>query len=38
LVAFLGKEIQVSLANLGNFHADNYRIGTWLGQTLDQNP
>jgi hypothetical protein len=33
-MAFLGKEIQVSLANLGDFHANNYRIGTSLGQTL----
>jgi hypothetical protein len=34
LVAILGKEIQVSLANLGYFHSNNYRIGTSLGQTL----
>jgi len=34
----LGKEIQVSLANLGDFHGDNYRIGTPLGQTLDRTP
>ena len=34
LVTFLGKEIQVCLANLGNFHGNNYRIGTSLGQTL----
>jgi hypothetical protein len=34
LVAFLGKEIQVSLADLGDFHGNNYRIGTSLGQTL----
>jgi hypothetical protein len=36
LMAILGKEIQVSLANLGDFHGGNYRIGTRLGQTLDK--
>jgi len=30
----LGKEIQVSLAYLRDFHNNNYRIGTSLGQTL----
>ena len=34
LVAFFGKEIQVSLANLGDFHTDNYRTRNRLGQTL----
>ena len=38
LVALLGEEIQVRLANLGDFHGNNYRIGTCLGQTLDKIP
>jgi len=33
-VAFFGKKIQVSLANLGDFHTDNYRTRNRLGQTL----
>jgi hypothetical protein len=37
-MAFLGKEIQVSLANLGDFHGHNYLIGTSQGQTLDKMP
>ena len=35
LVALAGKEIQVGLANLGDFHVNNYRIGPNLGQTLE---
>jgi len=31
LMAFLGKVIQVCLANLGDFHENNYRIGTCKG-------
>lgn len=34
-MSFAGKEIKVSLANLGDFHNNNYRIGNKLGQTLD---
>jgi hypothetical protein len=34
LMAFLGEVVQVRLANLGDFHANNYRIGTSRGQTL----
>ena len=34
-MAFAGKEIQVGLANLGDFHVNNYRIGPNLGQTLE---
>jgi hypothetical protein len=34
-MTFASKEIKVSLADLGDFHSDNYRIGTQLGQTLD---
>jgi hypothetical protein len=32
---FASKEIKISLANLGDFHINNYRIGDKLGQTLD---
>jgi len=38
LMTFAGEEIQVGLANLGDFHVKNYRIGPNLGQTLDRGP
>jgi hypothetical protein len=31
LMAFLGEVVQVRLANLRDFHANNYRIGTSQG-------
>ena len=34
LVAILGEVVQVRLANLGDFHGNNYRIGTCRGQNL----
>jgi glycerol-3-phosphate dehydrogenase len=34
-MAFGGKKIKVGLANFRDFHSRNYRIGTGLGQTLN---
>jgi len=33
-VPLRGKVIKIGLADFGDFHPDNYRIGSELGQTL----
>jgi hypothetical protein len=37
-VSLRGKVIKIGLADFGDFHPDNYRIGTELGQTLKLAP